>query len=423
MADFTRRDLLKFAVLASAVSVVPRAAALTKAARVVVVGGGFGGVTAARFLKQLAPDLSVTLVEPNDRYIACPFSNLVVAGLRGIEKQTFAYGSVASAGISVVKDIATQVNPERKVVVTKQGIELPYDRLVLSPGIEFRWGALDGYSQGAEHNMPHAWKAGSQTLQLRDQLKAMPEDGLVVMSVPAAPFRCPPGPYERASLIANFLKREKPKAKLVMLDSNGKFSKQPLFEKLWQDKYPGIIDRQDPGDDGVVRRVDPAAMTVFMDFDSIKADVVNIIPPQKAGQIAQVAGVADASGWCPINGTTFESTLIPDIHVIGDATIAVPMPKSAFSANVQGKVCAVQIVRSLAGLEPEPTTLLNTCYSFVDETSAISVSGVYHNKDGAFTSVTGAGGISPLDAGQAFRISEGRHARDWFNALTQEAFG
>ncbi|MFN3239047.1 MAG: FCSD flavin-binding domain-containing protein [Pseudomonadales bacterium] len=381
------------------------------------------GSTAARYLRQLAPELDVTLVEPTKHYVACPFSNLVVAGQRSIEAQTFNYTGLEKAGVKVVTDTAVAVDPDSRQVRLSAGEPLAFDRLILGPGIDFRWNALPGYNEASSGQMPHAWKAGAQTILLARQLAAMPDNGLVVISVPAAPFRCPPGPYERASLIANYLQKAKPRAKLILLDSNSKFSKQPLFEKIWAEQYAGIVERRDPFNDGVVREVNPDAMSVHMDFESLQADVANIIPPQQAGVIAQQAGVVDRSGWCPINATTFESKLIKHVHVIGDATIAAPMPKSAFSANAQAKVCAIQVLRMLAGLKPQATTLLNTCYSFVDAEAAISVSGVYHNKAGSFSSVPGAGGTSPINGLQSLKELEGQHARDWFAAITQEVFG
>ncbi len=430
MTQLSRREFIKFlsglGLGLSGFGLSSFAAADTpaiKAARIVVVGGGFGGATAARYLKRLAPQVSVTLIEPSKNYMSCPFSNLVIAGQRSLDQQTFGYRGVAAAGVTIVRDIASRIDAEQKQVITGKGEVVPYDRLILSPGIDFRWDALPGYTPDAIDAMPHAWKAGAQTLRLRDQLRAMEDSGVVVMSVPAAPFRCPPGPYERASLIADYLKREKPKAKLILLDSNQQFSKQQLFEQIWNERYPGIIERRDPFNDGVVRRVDVSKMTVHMDFESLKANVANIIPPQQAGTIALQAGVTDASGWAPIDATTFESTLVSSIHVIGDATIASPMPKSAFSANAQAKVCAIQVLRLLSDLGPQSTTLLNTCYSFVDSVNAISVSGVYHNRGGQFVSVPGAGGVSPMDRGQGLRELEGRHAKDWFRAITSEAFG
>jgi NADPH-dependent 2,4-dienoyl-CoA reductase/sulfur reductase-like enzyme len=399
--------------------------ALTRAAgaRLVVVGGGFGGATAARFAKRLLPGLAVTLVEPNEHYVACPFSNLVVAGLRTLEQQTFSYQALAGEGIAIVRASARDIDPAGKTVTLDSGQKLAYDRLILAPGIDFRWETLQGYGPQATQRMPHAWKAGAQTLLLQRQLQAMDDGGVVAMSVTAAPFRCPPGPYERASLIAAYLARHKPRSKLIILDANERFSKQPLFMGAWESLYGDRLEWRSASNDGRVTRVEPDSLTLHTDFDAITAAVVNIVPPQQAGLIARRCGAADDSGWCPIDAASFESRLLPDIHVIGDAVIAAPMPKSAFSANAQAKVCAIQVARLFTGLESEPTTLANTCYSYIANDRAISVSGVYSSSGGRFASVEGAGGISPLDAPVTFQQREAAQARDWFRVVTGEAFG
>ncbi len=402
---------------------LPSARAAAAGARIVVVGGGFGGATAARFLNRLLPDADITLVEASKTYTACPFSNLVVAGYRELAAQTFGYSALTAEGLTVAEARATDVDTAGRTVTLSTGAKLPYDRLVLSPGIDLRWGALDGYTEATAQRLPHAWKAGSQTLLLREQLRDMPDSGVVLMSVTAAPFRCPPGPYERASLIASYLAKHKPRSKLIILDSNDKFSKQPLFLDGWREQYGDLIEWRSASNFGQVIRVDADAMQLHTDFDTERGDVINVVPPQHAGDIAHRAGVTDATGWCPIDATSFESTQVAGVHVIGDATIAAPMPKSAFSANQQAKVCAIQVARMLTGLAPEPTTLANTCYSYVNERDAISVSGVYSSAGGQFSNVAGAGGISPLDAADELRQREGRHAADWFAAITGETFG
>lgn len=419
----SRRQLL--AVLSSlglAALASPAARSQSAGARLVVVGGGFGGATASRFLARLLPEASVTLVEASREYIACPFSNLVVAGYRDIRAQTFEYKALHREGIRVAHARATAVDTAKRTVSLDSGSRLSYDRLILSPGIDLRWGALEGYTPKAAERMPHAWRAGLQTMLLREQLEAMPEGGTMLMSVTAAPFRCPPGPYERASLVASYLQRHNPRAKLIILDSNDSFSKQTLFQAAWREHYGNMIEWRGASDFGRVIRADADAMRLHTDFDSEVGDVINVVPPQQAGKIAQLAGAVDATGWCPIDATSFASTLVPDVHVIGDATIAAPMPKSAFSANQQAKVCAIQVARLLNGLAPEPTTLANTCYSYTTPESAISVSGVYTSADGQFGNVEGAGGVSPSGASAEFRRREGRQAADWFAAVTQEAF-
>ena len=400
----------------------PRVLARTSSARIVVVGGGFGGATAARFLARLLPAASVTLVEASPSYVACPFSNLVVAGQRDMAAQTFRYDALEADGIRVARARATDVDSGARTVALDSGVKLAYDRLILSPGIDLAWGSLEGYTRQASERMPHAWKAGAQTLLLREQLRAMPEGGVVLMSVTQAPFRCPPGPYERASLVASYLKQYKPRAKVIILDSNDAFSKQGLFQAAWREHYGDMIEWRGASDFGRVIRADAAAMELHTDFDTESGDVINVVPPQRAGEIARRAGVVDATGWCPIDAASFESTRVPSVHVIGDATIAAPMPKSAFSANQQAKVCAIQVARLLAGMGPEPTTLANTCYSYTTPGTAISVSGVYSNADGVFSNVPGAGGVSPAGASLAFRQGEGEQAADWFRAITREAF-
>ena len=419
----TRRGLVAgLAASAAAVAAGPRAFAQA-APRIVVVGGGFGGATAARFAKRLMPAADVTLIEPAATYMACPFSNLVIAGLRELEDQAFGYAGLETAGVRLVRDRAGDIDPVQRIVALGNGSDLAYDRLILSPGVDLRWGALEGYEPGAEAAMPHAWKAGEQTQRLRRQLEAMEDGATVVMSAPAAPYRCPPGPYERASLIAHYLKTQKPRSKLILLDAKDSFSKMPLFMEAWAAHYGDHLEWRGASNDGRVSRVDPGAMTLETDFETFSADVANVIPPQKAAAIAERAGVSDQTGWCPVDATSFESTLQPNIHVIGDAAIAAPMPKSAFSANLQGKLCAMAVVRLLSGLEAEPTVLANTCYSYVSPDAAVSIAGVYRNRDGRFAGIEDAGGISPLDAPEAVRSAEAREAEAWFRAITAETFG
>ena len=414
----SRRSLL---LGLGALGVTPPAFAGTKA-HIVVVGGGFGGATAAKMLVRLLPAANITLIEPNPTYIACPFSNLVIAGQRTITEQEFGYETLKTLSVNVVHDWVHDIDAEQQTIALKNGGSIDYDKLVLSPGIDIRWNALDGYDQAASRLMPHAWKAGAQTSLLHAQLSAMEDGGLVVMSVPTAPFRCPPGPYERASLIAHFLKTQKPKSKLIILDAKNSFSKMPLFMEAWAEHYPDHLEWRGVDDDGVVTRVNSKQNRVETNFEIFTPAVTNVIPPQKAASVADKAGVTDTTGWCPVNALNFASTLAANIHVIGDATIAAPMPKSAFSANLQAKICAISIARELSGLSVEPTTLMNTCYSYTSPNTAISISGVYSNNDGALNSITGAGGLSPLNANTDVRIKEAEQAKDWFRAVTQEAF-
>jgi sulfide dehydrogenase [flavocytochrome c] flavoprotein subunit len=410
--------------LSTSVAALLAAPALAQAApRVVVVGGGFAGASAARALKRADPRLAVTLVESSRTFTACPFSNLVIAGLRDISAQQFGYDRIAADGVQVAFASATGVDAQARTVALGTGGTLPYDRLVLAPGIDIRWGALPGYDEAAAEKMPHAWKAGEQTLLLRRQLEAMEDGGTVVISAPDNPFRCPPGPYERASLIAHYLKTRKPKSKLIVLDAKDAFSKQRLFQNAWKELYPEHLEWVALSQGGKVTGVDVGTGVVTTDFGSHKPTVANVIPPQKAGRIAEIAGVADRTGWCPIDPTTFESRLVPNVHVLGDATIAGGMPKSAFTANAQAKTCAAAIVKLLAGEKPGEPKLINTCYSVVAPDYGFNVAGVYQPVNGVLTEVPGSGGVSPLEAPRAVRAQEAAFADGWFKTITGEVFG
>jgi len=418
----SRREFLKLGVAASTALLPLAARAQGTAPRVVVVGGGFAGASCARALRQADGRIAVTLVEANATFTACPFSNAVIGGLRELSAQQFTYDRVAADGIVVARAMATAV--DARSVTLADGAHLPYDRLVLAPGIDIRWDALPGYDEAAAAQMPHAWRAGEQTLLLRRQLEAMDDGGLVVISAPANPFRCPPGPYERASLIAHYLKTKKPKSKLMILDAKDAFSKQRLFQAAWAELYPGLLEWVPLSKGGAVTSVDAATRTLMTDFGRHQAKVANVIPPQKAGRIAEVAGVADGTGWCPIDPVTFESKLQPRIHVIGDAAIAGAMPKSAFAANSQAKTCAAAVARLLTGATPSAPKLINTCYSLVAPDYGISVAGVYQpSASGQLAEVPGSGGVSPAGAPRATRAAEALLAEAWFRTITDETFG
>jgi NADPH-dependent 2,4-dienoyl-CoA reductase/sulfur reductase-like enzyme len=417
----SRREFLKAAAAGAAMLPLP-AIAQGGSARVVVIGGGFGGATCARFIKRIDPRITVTLVEANTTFTACPFSNTVIAGLRDLKAQEFGYDKLRADQIALAFSPANAIDPQARTVTLGNGTRLDYDRLVLSPGIDIRWDALPGYTEAAAERMPHAWKAGEQTLLLRRQLEAMEDGGTVVISAPANPFRCPPGPYERASLIAYYLKTKKPKSKLIILDAKDAFSKQRLFQAAWKALYPNL-EWISLSNGGKVTSVDVGAMTLVTDFARHKADVANVIPPQKAARIAETAGVADRTGWCPIDPATFESKLQPNIHVVADASIAGAMPKSAFSANAQAKVCAAAVARLVRGEKPEEARLINTCYSLVAPDYGISVAGVYRPADGQIKEIEGSGGVSPLDAPSSTRALEATFANAWFKTITTEVFG
>jgi NADPH-dependent 2,4-dienoyl-CoA reductase/sulfur reductase-like enzyme len=419
----SRRAFLKRAAAGASLAMLPLPAIGQGASgRAVVVGGGFAGATCARFIKRHDPRINVTLIEASPTFTACPLSNAVIAGLRDLSAQEFGYEKLAGDQVMINLTPASAVDAQARAVTLSNGARVSYDRLVLAPGIDIRWDGLPGYTESAAERMPHAWKAGEQTLVLRRQLQAMADGGTVVISAPANPFRCPPGPYERASLIAYYLKTNKPKSKLIVLDAKDTFSKQRLFQNAWKELYPNL-EWISLSSGGKVTSVDVGAMTLVTDFGRHKADVANVIPPQKAGPIAELAGVADRSGWCPIDPVTFESKLQPNIHVIGDASIAGAMPKSAFAANAQAKVCAAAVAKLLAGGKPDQPKLINTCYSLVAPDYAISVAGVYAPADGQLKEVEGSGGVSPADAPSSTRALEAKLANGWFKTITEEVFG
>jgi NADPH-dependent 2,4-dienoyl-CoA reductase/sulfur reductase-like enzyme len=418
----TRRDFLKHSTASATASLLPAPARAQAAPKVVVVGGGFGGASFARALNAINAKIQITLIESSATFTACPFSNAVIAGLRDLTSQQFGYEKIKVSGINVVIGAATAVDHQAKTVWVGEAA-LNYDRLVLSPGIDIRWDALPGYDEAAAAKMPHAWKAGEQTLLLFRQLDAMEDGGLVVIAVPANPFRCPPGPYERASLIANYLKTKKPKSKLIVLDAKDQFSKQGLFTKAWKALYPDHLEWVSLSSGGKVTSVDPSSNALNTDFNKYVPKVANVIPPQKAGHIAELAGVTNNTGWCPIDPATFESKLVPNIYVLGDATIAGAMPKSGFSATAQAKVCAMAIAKSLAGETPPNPKYLNTCYSLVGPDYGISVVNVDQVANGTIAEVPGSGGVSPADAPVDFRKSEAIYAEAWFRTITNEVWG
>ena len=418
-----RQALAAMGAGAAAVAGIGRPALAQAAPRVLVIGGGFAGATAARAIKQADPRLAVSLIEMSRTFTACPFSNLVIAGLRELPAQQFGYDKISANGIEVVFATATAVDPQARSVTLDNGSRLAYDRLVVAPGIDLRWDGLPGYSEASAEKMPHAWKAGAQTVLLRRQLEALEDGGLVVMSVPANPFRCPPGPYERASLIANYLKTRKPKSKILILDAKDSFSKQRLFQEAWKELYPDHLEWVALSKGGRVTSVDAGAQMFITEFSEHKAAVGNVIPPQRAGRLAELAGVADQTGWCPIDPVTFESKRVSNVHVVGDASIAGSMPKSAFSANAQAKACAAAVVRLLGGQTPTQPKLINTCYSLVAPGYGISVAGVYEPANGVLSDVPGSGGVSPSEAPRSVRAQEALFAEGWFNTITGEIFG
>jgi sulfide dehydrogenase [flavocytochrome c] flavoprotein chain len=420
----TRRQLLGFiGGLPIAPGVVHRAWTQPNA-RVVVIGGGFGGATCARYIRRADAAIEVTLVEPHRQFITCPLSNAVIAGFRDLASVTQGYDGLRQRhGVRIIHAQATAIDPTAQRVALDDGSMLGYDRLVLSPGVELRWGAIEGYDAAASEVFPHAWLAGPQTTLLRQQLEAMPDGGLVIIAAPAEPYRCPPGPYERASLIAHYLKMHKPHSKLLILDAKDSFSKQDLFRSAWERLYPGLLEWIPQSQSGRVIQVDSHARTVSTDFDEYKPAVANIIPPQQAAAIARAAGLDDGKGWCSVRASTFESTVHGGIHVIGDAAVANPMPKSAFSANNQAKACAAAIVAILRGEAVPRPALMNTCYSLVAPDYGISIAAVYRVVDENIVTVDGSSGVSPLDAPPETRALESAYATSWYANITADTFG
>ncbi|MEM1231848.1 MAG: NAD(P)/FAD-dependent oxidoreductase [Pseudomonadota bacterium] len=394
-----------------------------RGARIAVIGGGFAGASCARALKSTRPDLAVTLFEPRRRYTACPLSNLALIGARTLSQQEFGYDDLRRVGVDVVHQAVAGIDPGSHTLSLDDGTAASWDLLVLATGIEIDYGALPGYDETAAARLPHAWLAGAQTRLLARQLRALPENGVVIITVPNNPYRCPPGPYERASLIAHYLKQAKPRAKLLVLDAKDRFSKQGLFQAAWAAHYDGILEWHGQADGATITAVDAARSAVLTEFEAITGDVINVIPPQHAGALARAAGLSDASGWCPIEVPSFRSTRAADVYVIGDAAIANGMPKSAFAANAQARLAALQILRQLDGLEPLDSKLLNTCYSLISPTLGISVADVYQPGARRWEPVAGAGGTSPARATTAVRQAEAVYARRWFEHLTGSVFG
>ncbi len=416
-----RRALATSAAFASA-GLLAAPALAQGAARVAILGGGFGGASAARTLREIAPEIEVTLVTEAARFTTCPFSNLVVAGELPLEEITFGYDGLAAAGVEIRQGRAAEIGAGAIRLV--DGAEVPFDRAIISPGIDLKWGEVPGYDQAAAERMPHAWKAGPQTELLRDQLAALPEGGTFLMVVPNNPYRCPPGPYERASLVAHMLTRTNPRAKIVILDGKDSFSKQSLFVEGWERLYPGMITHVPFGENGGILRADPGTLEVETAFETFRGDVVNFIPPQKAAEVALRSGLGGSGEWCQIDQATFESAEVPGVHVLGDAAIVGDMPKSGFSASVQGAACAHVVAALLREEAPVQGVLLNTCYSLLAPDYGISVAGVYRvNGEGRLASVEGSGGNSPAGASEEFRRAEAGYARSWYATLTRRVFG
>ncbi len=377
---------------------------------VVVIGGGYAGTTAAKYIRMWsAQNIAVTVIEQSPQFTSCPLSNLVLGGSKSINDLTFGYDAVQkNHGVNWVQDTVTAINPEAKKVTMKRG-EISYDRLIIAPGVDLNYDTLpDLQSEAAQAQIPHAWKAGWQTVTLRKQLEAMPDGGVFLITIPMVPYRCPPGPYERICQVASYFKAHKPKSKIVVLDANPNIvSKRGLFSKVWQNEYKGIIDYKP---DNAIVEIDVANKTVTTDFEKVKADVLNVIPPQRAGKPTQMADLLEPDyPWCEVDFLTYESKRVPNVHVIGDS-VSAGLPKSAHMATSQARVCASAIVEVMHGRQPDQHPVFaNTCYSFVDDERAMHVAKVYrYDPKKQVMVATEGGGLSAAPSAQ-----EGKYANAW----------
>ena len=429
MKNITRRKFYKIMGTFGAVTALEnlgRGPTLLLAAvrHVVVIGGGFGGATAAKYLRLMDPNLKVTLVEPRRSYFTCPFSNQVLGGMKTMEELTYSYKILQRKyGINVVHVAATRINAVSKTVLLQDGKSLTFDRVIVAPGIDMRFDQIENYKPEDTDLIPHAWKGRPATLRLLQQLESMPNGGMVLICPPALPYRCPPAPYERASLVAHYLSQHKPRSKILILDAKEQFPKQALFSAGWKSLYGRMIEWFNGSAGGLILRADAKNMTVETEFGIEKGDVINLIPAQWAGRIARDSGLSDESGWCPVDQLTFESTLLPGIHVIGDAAIAGAMPKTGFSANNQAKVTAAAVIALLKEKEPTSYSISNTCYSFLAPDYGIKVTSEYQLSGRKLVKIKGSGGLSPLNADLSVRYSEAVSAQRWYDSITQDMFG
>jgi NADPH-dependent 2,4-dienoyl-CoA reductase/sulfur reductase-like enzyme len=428
MTKLTRRNFTRFAGaslagMATTPLFAPAVLGQSKAKpKLVVIGGGPGGGTVARYVnKDAAGAIDVTMIEPVRNFTTCFFSNLYVGGYRSFQSITHNYDKVRKAGVRIVPARATAIDRDKKrVMVGRQAI--PYDRLVVSPGIDLKWDSVPGYSEAASQTMPHAWKPGAQTQLLAKRLNALRDGALIVMVAPPNPYRCPPGPYERVSMFAHVLKAKgHKKSKIIIIDPKPAFSKQGLFVEGWERHYPGMIEWQDPKMHGGIKGVNPKTNEVMTDLANYKAQLVNVIPAQTAGQIALAAGLADKSGFCPILPESMKSKMDPNIFVLGDASIAGDMPKSAFSANSQAKVAAMVIRGELAGAKTFPARYSNICWSLIETDDDVKVGGAYEAQGGVIkassTFISKPG--EPADV----RKHNYQESVDWYNGIVADIFG
>lgn len=392
--------------------------------KVVVIGGGAGGATAAKYIKKDSPDLDVTLITASDQFTTCFFSNLYLAGFRSLRSITHSYDQlISNYGIKLVVDTATKVDTDRRIVTTAKGDSISYDKLVLSPGIDFKYEAIPGYEGEARDLFPHAYMAGIQTYMLKKRLMDMRSGGTFLMTLPPNPYRCPPGPYERASMMALMLRRINPSAKLILIDAKNTFSKQKLFQQLWAKNYGNMLDwvSSDLTSGGIASLDAKNMVATLKNGEKIKFDAANIIPPQKAGAICLAAGVTNESGWCPIDGNTMASTLKEHVYVIGDSSIAGDMPKSGFSANSQAKVAAMAVRAALAKAPLFPARFRNTCWSYVSQHEAIKVGASYKVDENKVIKASSTFISDPSEDPQV-RLDTALEANSWYAGITADMF-
>lgn len=430
MTELNRR---RFATLlgvgAAATFAAPAFLRAQTAGRLLIIGGGFGGASAARYARIAYPEVSVTLIEPQTSFVTCPYGNLILGGKRTLGDITHSYDGLRARGVEVVHDRATEIDAEGHRVTLAGGAVLEYDKLIVSPGIALRWGAVEGYDEAASDVFPHAWIGGdgSQITNLRRQLEGLPQGGVFGIAIPGNPFRCPPGPYERISMVAHYLKQANPTAKILAFDAKEGFSKQGLFQDAWAELYGDMIEWVPGNADGKIVRVDVANKLFISEFGvEHRVDVGNVIPPQYAAGIARDAGLANETGWVPVNSSTFEATAARDVHVIGDANIAAPLPKSGFIANSTSKTAVAAALADVTGrAAPESPVYFNTCYSHAGADYAFSVVGVFRPTADGFADTPDSGGVSPrgplAEQGEN-RRNEARYADAWYASITQDAF-
>lgn len=423
MTSSNRRQFLGSMGALAAMSAFPCPAFAQAKPKLVVIGGGPGGATLARYVaKDSAGAIEVTLVEPARQFVTCFHSNLFLGGFRSFQSITHNYKALASKhGIKLAHVAALSIDKDKKTVRLANGTTLSYDRLAIAPGIDLKFDSVPGYSEAASDRMPHAWKAGPQTQLLKRQLNSLRDGSMIVMITPPNPYRCPPGPYERVSMMAHVLKAKgHKKSKIIILDPKANFSKQALFVEGWQKHYPGMIEWQDPKMHGGVKNVDPKTLTVKTDLAEYKAQLVNVIPAQMAGKIARDAGLANASGFCPINPENMKSTMNANIYIVGDACIPGDMPKSAFSANSQAKVAALMIRGELASTKTFPARYTNTCWSLIETNDTVKVGGRYEAKDGKITSTETF--ISKPGESADLRKQTQQENMGWYAGITADIF-